>query len=271
MAPSNDDIRHRRLVAERYGADPEAYRDLFGPALRTRAAHLLEALPLSDARRVADVAAGVGLLLPEIKARAPDAYIAAFDLTQEMLALVPVGFPRAVMDASALAVASETLDVAVVTFMLHHVLSPIDVIRETRRVVRSGGFIGTATWGPESSMGSYPALDVLTSELDRRGASAQTTAVTHHLLDTPEKMRGLMQSAGFEPVSIWTTESVNRMTPDLFLERHTRLGVTARRFLSLDAGDRSSVLAVLRARLELLPETAFDEPMNVVYATGRAA
>ncbi|MCA1832367.1 MAG: class I SAM-dependent methyltransferase [Actinomycetota bacterium] len=257
---------HRREVAQRYATDPEAYRDLFGPALLQLTTRLLQELPLSDARRVADVAAGAGLLLPEIRKRAPHAFIAAFDLTAAMLAVAPTGFACAVMDACALAVASETFDVAVITFMLHHLLDPSAALREARRILRSNGVLGIATW---AQFGSYHALDILNEELEDRGARAETTAVTHDLLDTPEKMRTLMMEAGFTGVRTWEEHGFNIMNPEEFLGRHLRLGVTRRKFESLPAGSQQQAVAALRSRLSGMPSEAFDEPMNVVYAIGR--
>ena len=60
-------------IADRFTAAARTYADIWAPVLLPHGRRLLDELPLSSAGRVLEIAAGAGLLLPELRARAPKA------------------------------------------------------------------------------------------------------------------------------------------------------------------------------------------------------
>ncbi|MCI2416823.1 class I SAM-dependent methyltransferase [Saccharopolyspora sp. K220] len=253
-------------LAAHYAQDAETYRRLWAPRLRRAASHLLAELPCSDAHRVLDIGAGVGTLLADIAAAAPNASVVGVDLSEGMLRLADPRFGRAIMDATRLGLASAGFDVATMCFMLFHVPEPGLALREAHRVLRKDGSIGVITWGDEPGC---PALEVWTEELDRHGAPPDPLPPRHDLVDTPAKVEALLHAAGFEHTRSWTQELRETPNVEQFLEIRTRLGRSRRRLESLDAATRSSCLRSARRRLHQMAPQDFIERPTAIFATGR--
>src|SRR5690349_8316777 len=88
-----------RFLTERYSAEADVYERMWAGGLRNVGLELLEHLPLGEAGTVLDLGTGVGSLLPDIEAAAPNALILGVDRAEGMLRHSPRRFPIAVVDA----------------------------------------------------------------------------------------------------------------------------------------------------------------------------
>jgi len=256
-----------RATADRYSEDAAAYRQHWAPLLRALGARLLDGLPLDKAHRVLDLGAGVGFLLPEVRARAPRATVVGADRAPGMISLAPRDYPRLVADASRLGLSDGAFDAVSMAFMLFHLPDPATGLAEVGRVLRPGGALGVSTWGQD---GSFEAFDVWIEELDRHEAEADNPVPANHdLMDTEAKLAGLLGDAGFEVEATATVPVDDRADLEEFVARRLRLGHPKRRLDALDAQTRAACIAGARARLERLDAEAFVDRTPAVMAWGR--
>lgn len=252
-------------LTERYNREACAYRELWAPVLRISGLGLIRELAGRPVQRILDVGTGVGSLLPDLCTAFPGALILGSDRSHGMLALAPAEFPRAVMDARRLAIRPDAVDLVLLAFMLFHLEEPLDGLREARRVLRRGGRIGTLTWGGDLES---KATHIWSESLDAHGAAPSDPAaeVRHDPVDSPEKMEGLLGSAGFACRRSWSEELVCVLDREHLLRLKTSLGSSKPRFDSLDAQAREACLAMARRRMEGLERADFVARGRVVYA-----
>jgi ubiquinone/menaquinone biosynthesis C-methylase UbiE len=259
----------RGKLSSLYSEGAEAYEDLWAPELLPLSRELLARLPLQEAGDVLDGGAGVGALLPELRAHARDATITAVDLSFGMIRRAPHEFPRAVMDASNLGFRSESFDVAVFAFVLFHLFDPERGIAEAARVLRSGGAVGTITWGEENDPAAF---EVWAEELDRHGAPPRDPDFARfEVLDTAEKVEDSMSKHGLRPVQSWTGEYRAMRTPEEFLAHRTGHGLSRLRLQALSPEVATRCVQAVRKRLDGLNPSDFEERSEVVYAIAEKA
>ncbi|MGH2726528.1 MAG: class I SAM-dependent methyltransferase, partial [Actinomycetota bacterium] len=191
-------------LARAYDARAGDYAELWAPVLRPHGRALLERIGLGEAGTVLDLGTGTGTLLADIGDLAPNAQLIAIDRSEGMLRKAR-GTPalRAVMDAQAIALASASVDSAVMAFVIFAVPDPAGVMAEARRVIRLGGRFGVATWGDEPDV---PADEVWGEELDSSGAALDEVSRIDRrdVTNTPEKLRVIFESGGFADIETWT-------------------------------------------------------------------
>ena len=256
-----------RETARRYSEDAAAYREHWAPLLRSLGGQLLNRMPLAEARRVLDLGAGVGFLLPEIRARAPRTLVVGADRAPGMIALAPPEFPRVVADASRLGFGDAAFDAVTMAFMLFHLPDPMTGLAEVQRVLRPGGALGVATWGEPQS---FEAFDVWIEVLDRFEAEADNPVpANHELMDTESKLSGILSDAGFEVERTATIPVEERADLEEFVTRRLRLGHPKRRLEALDPEPRAACIAGARRRLERLDPEAFVDRTPAVMAWAR--
>src|SRR5262249_39169950 len=127
----------------------EEYRRFFGPVTSRLLPAVVAAAGDGDGRAAADIGCGDGELADLLTRRGWRCV--AFDPSRLMARhagrrLGRDGVPAA--EASALPLAESALDAAVSAFLLPHLDDLGRAFAELRRVVRSGGGVHLATWGP---------------------------------------------------------------------------------------------------------------------------
>src|SRR4249920_1687323 len=126
------------IVVGMYAPMAADYEEIWAPLLRAYGIRMLDELPLEGAARVLDLGCGVGQLLPDIRARAADAFVVGIDLTEGMLRRA-AGSSVAVMDGTRLGFADASFDAVVSCFVLFHFPDPRAALEGVRRVLRPGG------------------------------------------------------------------------------------------------------------------------------------
>lgn len=255
-----------RALAHSYSDQASAYQELWAPVILPYSRRLLRQLPLAEARLLLDLGAGVGTLLPWIRAAAPHAAIVGADRSGGMLSLAPREFSRVLMDAGRLGFASGVFDAVVMAFMLFHLLDPAGVLEEVSRVLRPRGVVGTATWGDAEV---FPAREAWNAELDAQGVPEDpaTGPDGSEVTNTAAKMRELLTRAGFASVRVREVPFEKRWDLEGFVALRTRM-VSKSRLDLLDPRARASVIARARDRVaRLSPSDLVDHDM-VIMATG---
>lgn len=256
-------------ITARYDREAQVYRDDWAPILRRAGQVLLPELQGEDVRSVLDVGAGVWSLLPDLRSAFPGAFVVGIDRSRGMLALAPREASRAVMDAMRLGLASASFDRLLMAFMLFHLESPLSGLREARRVLRAGGFVGTLTWAGDLESN---AIRHWNECLEQYGAvpTDAVAAARHDAVDTPGKMEVLLRNAGFRSPRSWVAELVTTIEIPHLLRLKTGLGAAKRRFDSLASPAREACLAEARGRWSRLASEDHVARVNVVYSVARA-
>lgn len=229
-----------------------AYDALWSPVIQPMAEPVLEALPLASAHRVLDLGTGSGGLLPRIRQLAPSASLLGVDRSLGMLRLATQKHPGplAVMDAQALGLHDRAFDIVIMAFTLFHLPEPQCAAAEVHRLLRTGGLLAIATWGPERLPAAHTVWD---DELKSAGAVVQTLSATDQKarFDSPAKLSTFLEEAGFLSVRTWSKSFEYQWSLaghfDYHLHSNARL-----RLESLNEDARAACLRRIRKRLRAL-------------------
>ncbi|MCA1825024.1 MAG: methyltransferase domain-containing protein [Frankia sp.] len=239
-------------INEIYEAGAPVYDALWANALLPITRRIIDRMDLAGRTCVLDLASGTGKALQALRAAAPGASIVAFDRSRAMLRVRPPGFPAAECDLAQLALGDDVADAGLLAFALFHLPDPARALREAARVLRPGSQLGLAVWAAQRGV---PPMDAAwVDALDRRGAPViDSPPRTDELMDTPEKLSGLLRAAGFREVSTWGDAIEWRPATEEYVAYRTGMGVFGRRYAALGPDAQHTFIDDARARLEALP------------------
>lgn len=255
-------------LAADYSQRAAAYTNFWAPVIHPMANPLLRAMPLAGAQRILDVGTGTGALWPLIQRAAPGVKLYGMDHSEGMLR---EGYDLlrgsvSVMDAENLGLRPEVFDAALLLFVLFHVPDPVRALREIRRALRPGGWLGLVVWGEDPGL---PGRAIWDEELDRVGAIADprdSSVMRQTWMDTPEKLADLLKSAGVTSDQLWTRRFVHEWTVEKLLATQTHCGLPSRRLGSLSAEARDECVNRVRPRMKSLTAPELEYRVEVIYA-----
>jgi hypothetical protein len=112
------------------------------------------------------------------------------------------------------------------------------------------------------------ALEIWNQELDRHGAPPDGPLIAQHdLMNTPGKLRAMLQRAGFHRAQVDVMPWSHRPTLRHFIEQHRTLGVTGRRLALLKPAAQGDFLRHVRLRLEKVRVHDLVDRGKVLIAT----
>ncbi len=241
-------------LAANYSASADGYAEFWSPVIRPLGRRLLGALPWDGARRVLDVGTGTGALIHDILSLAPTARVVGVDRSLGMLTRAnDPRVPLVTMDAMALGIRASTFDVAVLAFVLFHLPDPPAALAEVKRVLRPQGIVGMTTWADDPAT---PAGQIWDEELSAFGASDPSPQPDQDdLMNTPDKVGGLLSAAGFTPGRVWLERLEYQWDVSRFTGLRTRFGASKRKLDTLDPRKRTAFLDRIEARMARLGAT----------------
>ena len=202
----------RADVAAAYDLGVDTYASLWSPVIRPPARSVVAALGLRGAPRVLDIGAGPGSLVSSILDAAPAARVVALDASIEMLRAARRHPSASAIkgDALALPIGDATVDAVLCAFVLFHLSDPSAAVAQVARVLRTGGRVGTVTWGREAT---FKASAVWDEAFADAGVPPLPPRRADTGLDSPEAMGALFTAGGLQPHRIWLERLTHRWEP----------------------------------------------------------
>ena len=270
------DLTPRPTIADVFDQGAAVYAAHWAPVLQRHARDLAGMVPRPQdgaGRTVLDVAAGVGTLLPALRPLVGDSAaggrLVALDYSAGMLVLSDPSVPRVRADAAALPLLNESADVAMYSFVLFLLPDARAAVSEAARVLRPGGWLLAATWGHQIST----AADVVVEEeVAAAGAPAGPDLPrSDELTDTPDRMRELLEPAGFTDITTTARPLDARFDAISTLAMRTGSGTLGWRYHQLTLSAQTRVRDRATARLATLgPEDFLDRSQVLLTAARRA-
>ena len=186
------------------GDAAEVYERLFVPAIFGRwASQVLASAHIGPTDRVLDVGCGTGALARTAADHVSTGQVVGVDRNPGMLAVARRIKPEIDWregDAKQLPFEDASFDVVVSQFALMYFAERRAALAEMMRVLKPGGRLAVAVWGPFEHATSY----VILTDIARRrcGDLASEVLAAPFVLGNKDKLLGLFQSAGIENVTV---------------------------------------------------------------------
>jgi ubiquinone/menaquinone biosynthesis C-methylase UbiE len=172
---------------------------------------LIDALELQPGERVLDLAAGpgeTGLLAAELIL--PGGVVISSDQSEAMVELARArareldleNVEFRVINAESIDLPVASLDAVLCRWGYMLMVDPAAALVETRRVLKAGGRVSLAVWGSPSA---NPWLAVTSRVIQQHGLAeppASETAPGAFALSDPERLRAMLEEAGFVEIEI---------------------------------------------------------------------
>ena len=162
------------------------------------ALQMADAAKISPSGQVLDVACGTGLLAREAANRVAKAsQVTGLDLNESMLAVAQRIRPEIDWrqgDATELAFDDGSYDVVMCQFSLMYFPDHIAALKEMMRVLKPGGRLVIAVWGPFERATGYVILTKITER--RCGQAAADILTAPFILGEKDRLADLLTSAG---------------------------------------------------------------------------
>jgi SAM-dependent methyltransferase len=187
------------------GDAAEVYERCFVPAIfGAWAPQIADAARVASDDRVLDVGCGTGVLARTAADRVTDeSQVTGLDLNEGMLAVARRLRPQVDWrqgDATKLPLPAESYDVVVSQFALMYFPDRSAAIREMLRVLKPGGRLAVAVWGPYERATGYV---ILTEIAQRRcGQAAADVLTAPFALGEEDGLRDLFEAAGVDEPNI---------------------------------------------------------------------
>lgn len=189
-------------------------------------------------------------------------------LSRRLLDELPVSAAGSVLDGAA-GVGSllpDLADRAPEAAVIANDLTPGMLARAPRSFGRVAGDLAHLPFKVDENMPR--AFEIWAEELESAGAPPAGETANDELVDTQEKMRSILESAGLQPLKLWSGEYRSTSTPEEFLEHRTKHGQGRWRLAQLDPDSQAGCLARVTRRVDaLLPEDFLEH--RIVYTVGR--
>ena len=192
---------------------PAVYEELCVPGFFVRFSDaLLEVADLRPGDRLLDVATGTGIVLRRAREREPGLErTTGLDLNPGMLAVAREASPQGTEfvegDAMSLPFADGSFDLVTCQQGLQFFPDRGLGLREFHRVLASGGRTVVASWAEIETAPGYAAIaDAMLEQLPNLVGAARNPFALHD----PDELRTLLESAGFEEVSVERAEDEAR-------------------------------------------------------------
>lgn len=278
-APERDEDHPGSAQAARYDAIADGYARWWGPVIAPAAIALLDRVApfVVPGARIVDIGTGTGTLALAAVDRWPQATVAGVDASAGMAARAEREADErlaredrhrleiAVAFADRLPFGDETFDVAVSSFVFQLVPSRLRALREARRVLSPGGWLGYVTW--LSGERSYRPDEILDQVLAEFGFDPREPDPRPGDLPSLEAATKQMRRAGFEQVRAESATLVHRWTAEGYVgfveefdERST--------FEELGR-QRGAARRRLLRRLERLSDEELTLELPIAYVLGR--
>jgi ubiquinone/menaquinone biosynthesis C-methylase UbiE len=185
-----------------YFTDGAAYDRLMAPWSRAAGKEFLDWLAAPQGLRWLDVGCGTGAFTEVVLEQCKPRDVSAVDPAEDQIAYArtkpvakQVSFRLA--DAQKLPFANGEFDVAAMALVITFVPDPKQAIAEMRRVVKSGGIIGTYVW---DFLGKGNTQQPLREAVEAMGIAVLPTP--GHIHSRLESLRAIFTGAGLDAVSV---------------------------------------------------------------------